>query len=73
LPWEAALYTSEQQLRHQVRPGMTGLWQVSGRNRLSIPEMLALDLRYVERQSLPLDISVLMRTPRAVLFDPSTR
>lgn len=73
LPWEARLYTPEQQRRHQVRPGMTGLWQVSGRNRLKIAEMLALDLKYVERRSLLLDLSILLRTPRAVLFDRSVR
>ena len=73
LPWEAALYTPEQQLRHEVRPGMTGLWQVSGRNRLSMPEMLELDLIYVKRRSLLLDLFILVRTPRAVLFDKSTR
>ena len=73
LPWEVALYTPEQRLRNQVRPGMTGLWQVSGRNRLSIPEMLVLDRSYVERRSLLLDLSILLRTPRAVLFDQSIR
>jgi lipopolysaccharide/colanic/teichoic acid biosynthesis glycosyltransferase len=52
---------------------MTGLWQVSGRNRLSIPEMLVLDRSYVERRSLLLDLSILLRTPRAVLFDQSIR
>jgi lipopolysaccharide/colanic/teichoic acid biosynthesis glycosyltransferase len=52
---------------------MTGLWQVSGRNRLSMPEMLALDLSYVKRRSLLLDLSILVRTPRSVLFDSSAR
>ena len=73
LPWEVALFTPEQCRRHETRPGITGLWQVSGRNRLSMPEMLALDLRYVERRSLWLDLSILLHTPRAALFDQSAR
>ena len=54
-------------------PGITGLWQVSGRNRLSMPEMLALDLEYVRTRSLALDLRILARTPAAVLFDRSVR
>jgi lipopolysaccharide/colanic/teichoic acid biosynthesis glycosyltransferase len=73
LPWEVALFTPEQRRRHEALPGMTGLWQVSGRSRLSMPEMLALDLLYVEQHSLRLDLAILLRTPRAVLFDDATR
>jgi lipopolysaccharide/colanic/teichoic acid biosynthesis glycosyltransferase len=73
LPWEVVLFTPEQRLRNRVRPGMTGLWQVSGRNRLSMLEMLALDISYVERRSLLFDLSILLRTPRAILFDQSVR
>jgi lipopolysaccharide/colanic/teichoic acid biosynthesis glycosyltransferase len=73
LPWEVELFTSEQRRRHDCAPGITGLWQVSGRNRLSIPEMLALDIAYVERQSLLLDLWILLRTPWAVLFDKGAR
>lgn len=72
LPWEAELYTPEQRRRESVLPGMTGLWQVSGRNRLSIPEMLALDVRYARERSLLLDLWILLRTPRAVLFERNT-
>ncbi|MGL4968152.1 MAG: sugar transferase [Inquilinus sp.] len=67
LPWEVELYTPEQQRRHQCLPGLTGLWQVSGRNRLSIQQMLELDLIYVEQRSLLLDLKVLWRTLPAVL------
>ncbi len=73
LPWEVELYTLEQRRRHDCLPGITGLWQVSGRNRLSMPEMLALDLVYVERRSLLLDLWILLRTPRAVLFEQGAR
>lgn len=60
-------YTSEQARRHEVRPGITGLAQVSGRNALSWEERFALDVDYVERHSLALDLSILKRTVAAVL------
>lgn len=66
LPWEVELYTPEQRRRHVCQPGITGLWQVSGRNSLSMPEMLALDLIYVNTRSMRLDLSILLRTPLAV-------
>lgn len=73
LPWEVELFTPEQRRRHDCLPGMTGLWQVSGRNRLSMPEMLALDLAYLRRRSLALDLRILAATPAQVLFDRSVR
>jgi lipopolysaccharide/colanic/teichoic acid biosynthesis glycosyltransferase len=73
LPWEIELYSMEQRHRHQCLPGITGLWQVSGRNTLSMIEMLRLDVEYVERQSLRLDLWILLRTPYAVLFDRGAR
>ncbi len=73
LPWEVELFTPEQRRRHECRPGMTGLWQVSGRNRRSMPEMLALDLLYARSRSLWLDLWILCRTPAAVLFDRTVR
>jgi lipopolysaccharide/colanic/teichoic acid biosynthesis glycosyltransferase len=60
-------YTPEQARRHEVRPGVTGLAQVSGRNGLTWPLKLALDVEYVERRSLWLDLSILARTVRGVL------
>jgi lipopolysaccharide/colanic/teichoic acid biosynthesis glycosyltransferase len=73
LSWEVELYTPEQRRRHECVPGITGLWQVSGRNRLSMPEMLALDVTYREQRSLLLDIWILLRTPSAMLFDDTAR
>jgi lipopolysaccharide/colanic/teichoic acid biosynthesis glycosyltransferase len=73
LPWEVELFTPEQHSRHKCLPGITGLWQVSGRNRLSMPEMLALDLNYARSRSLRLDLWILCRTPRTVLFDRTAR
>jgi lipopolysaccharide/colanic/teichoic acid biosynthesis glycosyltransferase len=50
-----------------VRPGITGLWQVSGRNRLTMRQGLRLDLEYVDRQSFLLDLKILIKTVPAVL------
>lgn len=56
-----------QKIRLQQLPGMTGLWQVSGRSDLGYEEMIALDLRYVRDWSIMLDLSILARTPAVVL------
>jgi lipopolysaccharide/colanic/teichoic acid biosynthesis glycosyltransferase len=55
--------------REVVRPGITGLWQVSGRQRLSAPQMMVLDVRYVREWSLWFDIQILARTLTTVLQD----
>jgi len=68
LPWEVELFTPEQRRRHEVLPGITGLWQVSGRNRLTMQQMLALDLVYIERQSFSFDLKILWRTVPAVVL-----
>jgi lipopolysaccharide/colanic/teichoic acid biosynthesis glycosyltransferase len=73
LPWEAELFTRQQRRRHAALPGITGLWQVNGRNRCSSLDMLKFDLRYVEECSLKLDLVILLRTPQAVLFERYTR
>jgi lipopolysaccharide/colanic/teichoic acid biosynthesis glycosyltransferase len=72
-PWEVEMFTAEQRRRHECLPGITGLWQVSGRNRIPMPAMLALDLAYTQSHSLRLDLWILAQTPRAVLFDRSVR
>ncbi len=60
-------YSQEQARRHEVRPGLTGLAQVSGRNAVNWPERLAMDVWYVDNLSLKLDLSILWRTVRAVV------
>lgn len=60
------LYTPEESKRHDVRPGVTGLAQVSGRNAISWDERLRLDVEYVERSSLRLDLEILWRTVASV-------
>lgn len=61
------LYNEEQRRRHDVRPGLTGLAQASGRNAISWEERFALDVQYVRNVSLFLDIKILFMTVRAVL------
>lgn len=60
-------YTPEQARRHEVRPGLTGLAQVEGRNLVAWPERLALDVEYVDTRSLRLDLRILVRTVALVL------
>jgi lipopolysaccharide/colanic/teichoic acid biosynthesis glycosyltransferase len=67
LPEYLGRYTTEQARRHAVRPGITGLAQVRGRNALSWPEKLALDVEYVDRASLALDLRILAGTVACVL------
>lgn len=61
-----ALYNSEQARRHNVRPGITGWAQVNGRNAISWEEKFALDVWYVDNQSLWLDIKILLLTVKKV-------
>lgn len=67
LPRYLPFYTDEERLRHTMRPGITGLAQVSGRNGLSWDARLALDVDYVKRFSLLLDVQILWRTVLVVL------
>ncbi|SDC49342.1 Undecaprenyl-phosphate galactose phosphotransferase, WbaP/exopolysaccharide biosynthesis polyprenyl glycosylphosphotransferase [Geodermatophilus telluris] len=67
LPSEVARYDSSVHRRLLVKPGLTGLWQVSGRSDLPWEEAVRLDLRYVENWSLTMDLLILVRTVRAVL------
>jgi exopolysaccharide biosynthesis polyprenyl glycosylphosphotransferase len=67
LPAEAALYGDHVRRRLAVKPGITGLWQVSGRSDLSWDESVRLDLRYVENWSFALDLQILWKTCSAVV------
>ena len=60
-------YSPEQARRHEVRPGLTGLAQVSGRNATTWEQRLALDVEYVDTRSLALDLRIIGRTVRAVV------
>ncbi len=60
-------YTPHQMRRHEVKPGMTGLAQVNGRNHLSWEEKFELDVKYVEQQSLWLDFKIMFKTVKVML------
>jgi lipopolysaccharide/colanic/teichoic acid biosynthesis glycosyltransferase len=67
LPREVANYDGEARRRLLVRPGVTGLWQVSGRSDLSWDDSVRLDLSYVENWSMGTDLVIILKTVRAVL------
>jgi len=67
LAHQVARYTPRQRLRLSVKPGLTGLAQVMGRNNLCWDERIELDILYVEHQSCWLDVKILLRTPMAML------
>jgi exopolysaccharide biosynthesis polyprenyl glycosylphosphotransferase len=62
LPSEVARYTDDVRRKLKVKPGLTGLWQVSGRSDLSWDESVRLDLRYVENWTLAMDMAILWKT-----------
>jgi exopolysaccharide biosynthesis polyprenyl glycosylphosphotransferase len=62
IPYEVESYELWHRKRLDMKPGMTGLWQVSGRNRLPFDEMVRLDLFYIENWSLLLDLKIILRT-----------
>ena len=68
IPYEVAAYQTWHRRRVlEVKPGITGLWQVNGRGRVKFDEMVRLDLRYARDWSPWLDLKILLRTPRAVI------
>jgi lipopolysaccharide/colanic/teichoic acid biosynthesis glycosyltransferase len=67
LPFEAELFPAWAAPRYLVAPGLTGLWQVSGRNRLTMLQGLELDVAYVDHRSFLVDLRILLRTVPAVL------
>lgn len=73
LDYEAELFPASSDARFRVRPGLTGLWQVSGRSRIPMLEGLALDVDYVRQQSMRADLTILLRTVWAVLRPGSAR
>ena len=67
LPWEVELFPISAFSRFLVLPGLTGLWQISGRNRLTMLEGLRLDVEYVTRCALSTDLLIICRTPLTML------
>ncbi len=67
LPYEVQVYSPRHMRRLEVLPGITGLWQVSGRTRLSFEEMVDLDIAYADSWSLAMDLRILLQTVSAVV------
>jgi lipopolysaccharide/colanic/teichoic acid biosynthesis glycosyltransferase len=68
LPWEAELFEPRHQVRFAVKPGITGLWQVKGRNTLTMQQALDLDVEYALRRTILFDLAILLRTMPTVLL-----
>ena len=67
IPYEYEAYTTEQRHRFDAVPGLTGLWQVSGKNRTTFNQMIQLDIEYAKRASLGLDLKIMLKTLPALL------
>jgi lipopolysaccharide/colanic/teichoic acid biosynthesis glycosyltransferase len=67
LPYEVELYTDWHRQRLNALPGLTGLWQVTGRNRVSFTEVVAMDIQYIAKMSLWLDLWIMLKTPLEML------
>ena len=68
IPGEFEAYLPAQRERFNAIPGLTGLWQVSGKNRTTFEEMIRLDIRYARNVSLWLNLKIIFRTPRAIVL-----
>jgi len=68
LPQEVARYERWQRRRLSMKPGLTCLWQISGRNEVSFKDWMKLDLSYIDNWSLLLDLKILLKTIPVVLF-----
>ncbi|MFN8639249.1 MAG: sugar transferase [Dehalococcoidia bacterium] len=73
LDWEAAMFDPSVELRFAVPPGITGRWQVGGRNRVSMRRMLDMDVDYVRSWSLLRDLEIIVRTPLVLLRGDGAR
>jgi len=67
VPREVALYTQEDRRRLEVTPGLTGIWQVSGRSDIGFKQQVELDVLYIESHGFWLDIMLILKTIPAVL------
>jgi len=69
IPREVVKYDAWHDLRLSVKPGLTGLWQVSGRNELGFEEMVRLDLKYIRERSLLYDLKIILKTIPVIFGD----
>ena len=68
VPWEVVRYSLNDRRRLDVLPGLTCIWQVSGRSLIPFPKQVEMDVEYIQRRTLWLDIKLLFATIPAVLF-----
>jgi lipopolysaccharide/colanic/teichoic acid biosynthesis glycosyltransferase len=73
LPEEVARYERWQRRRLSMKPGLTCLWQISGRNQIGFDEWMRLDLSYIDNWSLLLDLKILLKTIPVVLLGKGAR
>lgn len=66
VPYECEKYQDWQKERFNSLPGLTGLWQVNGKNKTTFTEMMQWDIRYVRKKTLWLDLAIMLRTPAAI-------
>jgi lipopolysaccharide/colanic/teichoic acid biosynthesis glycosyltransferase len=67
LPYESAQYQAWQMERFDTLPGLTGLWQVSGKNNTTFNEMMELDIKYAREKTLWLDLAIMLKTPAVII------
>ena len=67
IPYEVRDYLPWQKRRLDAMPGLTGLWQVSGKNKLTFDDMVRLDIQYSRMKSVPMNVKIMLRTPRVIL------
>jgi lipopolysaccharide/colanic/teichoic acid biosynthesis glycosyltransferase len=68
IPYEVEMYKPWHCRRLETIPGITGLWQVTARSLVDFDEIINLDIQYIDQQSFWLDLKILIKTPKAVLF-----
>jgi lipopolysaccharide/colanic/teichoic acid biosynthesis glycosyltransferase len=73
LPYEAYEYHPWQMRRFDAVPGLTGLWQVSGKNRTTFKEMMRLDIRYAKKRAFMLDVTIVLKTIPAIVCQMANR
>jgi len=69
IPREVVKYDAWHNLRLSVKPGLTGLWQISGRSQVGFEEMVRLDLKYIRERSLLYDFKIIVRTVPVIIWD----
>ncbi len=69
IPYELEFYKDWHFLRFDVKPGITGYWQVSGRNKWDFDTMVKMDIHYINNRSFPFDLVIMIKTPLAMFFE----